>query len=149
MQPGIASTAAVNAQPPAGQSIPASAAPPIGLEGYCPVTILEQTAWRKGDSQFGAIHRGRTYLFASAAEQTKFLADPDRFSPVLSGYDPVRFATGGKLVDGKRGLGVTYRNQLFLFADVASRNRFEQNPLEFATTAHQATLRSETQTKFR
>jgi hypothetical protein len=44
---------------------------------------------------------------------------------------------------------VTFRNQLFLFADAAGRDRFEQNPGEFTTAVHQAMLRSETQTKFR
>jgi thiol-disulfide isomerase/thioredoxin len=134
------------------QFISAAQAPPVAIDGYCPVTLLERTAknpkdstaWRKGDPQFGAIHLGRTYLFASAAEQQKFLANPDAYSPVLSGYDPVQFAAKGALIEGQRKFGITFNNRLFLFADEASRTQFESNPNGFAQPAYQAMQRSET-----
>jgi hypothetical protein len=102
----------------AGQFVPASQAPPICLDGYCAVTLLETKKWKKADPQFGAVHRGRTYLFADADQQKKFLANPDGFAPVLSGYDPVRFATTGQLVEGSRAFGVITPgdNRIFLFA---------------------------------
>lgn len=126
------------------QLVPASQAPPLALEGHCPVTLLEQKQWKIGDAQFGAIHRGRTYLFVSATEQQRFLANPDQYSPVLSGYDPVRFAEGGQIVEGKRSFGITYQKQIYLFADEQSLQRFAQSPRAYATTAHQAMLRSDT-----
>lgn len=133
--------------------IPVQDAPPVGLDGYCPVSIQQVGKWIKGDRQFGAIHRGRTYLFASANEQERFLADPDAFSPILSGVDPVIFAESGKLVEGKRSLGVALpvggRSEMYLFATAESRDRFEKNPKQYAVTAHQAMLRSETGTKLR
>ena len=84
--------------------VPASQAPPVALDGFCPVTLLEtmaqnpadRGAWKKGDRQFGAIHRGRTYLFASAEQQQNFWPIPTRFAPVLAGCDPVRFAERGE-----------------------------------------------------
>jgi protein disulfide-isomerase len=126
------------------QYVSADQAPPISLDGFCPVTILEQTKWTKGDPQFGAVHRGRTYLFATAAEQQKFLVDPDRYSPVLSGCDAVQYLERGEMVEGQRKFGVAYRNQLFLFADAASRDRFEKSAANYATGVSQAMLRSET-----
>jgi YHS domain-containing protein len=82
-------------------------------------------------------------LFASAAHQQKFLANPDAYSPVLSGYDPVQFAAGGKLVEGKRAYGITYKQRLFLFADEASLNQFVKAPNNYAQPAYQAMQRSE------
>lgn len=124
--------------------VPASQAPPTALEGYCPVTLLEQGKWKRSDPKFGAIHRGRTYLFATEAEQKKFLADPDAFSPVLSGFDAVAFSQHGHLVEGKRSYGLKYNKQIFLFADEASLQAFSKNPQAFAEQARQAMTRAAT-----
>ncbi|HEX3872459.1 MAG TPA: thioredoxin family protein, partial [Pirellulales bacterium] len=43
--------------------------PRLGLDGFCPVTLMEKRAWTPGDARWGAIHRNRTYLFCSEAEQ--------------------------------------------------------------------------------
>jgi YHS domain-containing protein/thiol-disulfide isomerase/thioredoxin len=129
--------------------VPASQAPPIALEGYCPVTLLEQRKWKRSDPKFGAIHRGRTYLFASEAEQKKFLADPDAFTPVLSGYDPVAFAQRGEMVEGRRSYGLTYNKQIYLFADEASLQTFSKSPQAFADTARQAMIQAETGSRLR
>ena len=138
--------------------VPASQAPPIGLDGFCPVTLLDtvardpgdRSAWKKGDKQFGAVHRGRTYLFTSAANQQKFLANPDSYAPALSGCDPVRYAERGEFVDGRRAYGlITPDRQIYLFADEASRNRFEQSPTAFTPAIQQALRTSDTGTLHR
>jgi thioredoxin-related protein len=129
--------------------VPASQAPPVALEGYCPVSLLEQRKWLRADPQFGAIHRGKTYLFATEDAQRKFLANPDGFSPALSGFDPVVFAQRGEMVEGKRSFGITFNRQIFLFADEASRNAFEQSPQSFAAVAYQAMMQAETGPKYR
>ena len=133
------------------QFVAASQAPPVSLDGFCPVTLLETMKWKKADPQFGAIHRGRTYLFASADQQKKFLTNPDAYSPVLSGYDPVRFAATGQLVEGNRAFGVISKGdrRLFLFADAAARDQFEKSPQNYSEQAYQAMLRSETTTSYR
>ncbi len=139
------------------QFIPLRDLPPVGMDGYCPVSVappgpkLEGT-WKKGDPRFGAVHRGRTYLFASAVEQAKFLADPDAYSPILSGADPVIFAEEGKLVEGKRKLGIAVpvgegRNEMYFFATLENLERFHKNPQPFTVRAHQAMLKSETERK--
>jgi YHS domain-containing protein/thiol-disulfide isomerase/thioredoxin len=132
--------------------VPASQAPPVALDGFCPVTLLEtvardpndRSAWRKGDRNFGAIHRGRTYLFTSAEQQRKFLSNPDAYAPLLAGNDPVVFAERGQFVEGKRAYGiVTPDKRIVLFADETSRNRFEQSPAAYSNAVQQAMLRSE------
>jgi YHS domain-containing protein len=129
--------------------VQASQAPPTAMEGYCPVTLLDARKWHKANPQFGAIHRGRTYLFRSATEQTKFLADPDRYSPVLSGFDPVVFATRGEQIEGKRSYGLTYNRQIYLFADEQTLRAFEQSPQAYATAAHTAMMRAESSPQYR
>jgi YHS domain-containing protein len=138
--------------------VPASQAPPIALDGFCPVTLLEtvvrdpndRSAWKKGDRNFGAIHRGRTYLFVSAEQQRKFLTNPDAFAPLLAGNDPVVFAERGQFVEGKRAYGiVTPDRRIVLFADETSRNRFEQSPAAYSDAVQQAMLRSEAGNMYR
>jgi protein disulfide-isomerase len=98
------------------------------MDGFCPVTLAEQERWVKGDPRWGAIHRGRTYLFLSQQHQQRFMADPDRFSPVLSGYDPVHYVDRGELVPGQRRHGMWFRGKIYLFADEESLNRFSATP---------------------
>jgi thiol-disulfide isomerase/thioredoxin/YHS domain-containing protein len=113
--------------------------PPIGLDGNCPVTLIEQKRWTVGSTTFGAVHRGRTYLFLGPQEREKFLADPDRYSPVLSGIDPVMAIESRTTVPGKREFGVFGADgRIYLFADENSRARFEQNEQYYASQALQA-----------
>ena len=116
--------------------------PPLGLDGYCPVALVDRTKWVKGDPAYGAFHRGRTYLFTSAVEQQQFLANPDRFTPALSGWDLVRYAETGELVEGKREHGVFYRDRIYLFGDEASLQRFGARPDYYVAVLDQAMRQS-------
>lgn len=106
----------------------APAEPRMGLEGYCPVTLSEGDQWVKGDVKWGARHRGRVYLFQTAAAQQRFLSDPDRYSPILSGFDPVVFVETGQLVEGFRAHGLRFKDSIVLFSSEQSLERFAQNP---------------------
>ena len=110
----------------------------MGLDGYCPVTLVERQQWAMGDARFGAVHRGKTYLFIGPNEVKKFLADPDKYAPVLSGNDPVLAMDGRQLVPGRREYGVYSDNRVYLFADESSRRRFEENPARYGAEAIQA-----------
>jgi protein disulfide-isomerase len=124
------------AAPTAPQLPPGS--PPLGLDGYCPVTLMERQQWAAGVPAFGAIHRGRTYLFLGPVEVKKFLADPDKYSPVLSGNDPVLALDNQMMVPGRREFGVYSDNRVYLFADPNSRKKFEENPARYTSAALQA-----------
>jgi protein disulfide-isomerase len=112
------------------------------MDGFCPVTLVSLTKWVKGDPRWGVIHRGRTYLFASEAEQQRFRLDPDRYSPALSGYDPVRFAETRQLVDGRREFGVFFANTYYLFSDETALVKFESQPQGYVQVVKQATATS-------
>ena len=138
------------AQPPvdpqrANPGVPPSAAgptaeaptmnPPLGLDGYCPVTLTEKQEWTVSDRRWGAIHRGRTYLFAGPEEQRRFFSDPDRYSPVISGNDIVLATEQGQAVPGKREHGVFFGNRMYLFSSEATLEKFARNPHVFANQA--------------
>jgi len=108
---------------------------PVGLEGYCPVTLAERGAWVEGRAQWGARHRGRTYLFASAEQQKAFLADPDRYAPALAGDDPVLAFDAGKSTPGQRRYGVTYQSRTYLFSSTETRDAFAANPQRYTSGA--------------
>ena len=106
---------------------------PLGLEGYCPVSLVETGNWAEGQAQWGARHRGRTYLFSGLEEQQAFLADPDRYAPALSGDDPVVAFDSGSTVSGQRQYGVTYQQRIYLFASPESRAAFAANPQRYTS----------------
>jgi len=106
---------------------------PVGLEGYCPVTLAERGLWVEGRAQWGVRHRGRTYLFASEQQLKAFLADPDRYAPALSGDDPVLAFDAGKSTPGQRRYGVTYQSRMYLFSSSETRDAFAANPQRYTT----------------
>lgn len=137
-----AQTAAYQGQAPMAPQLPPGA-PPLALDGFCPTTLVEREQWVMGDVRFGAIHRGRTYLFLGPNEVQKFLADPEKFAPVLSGNDPVIALDNQQLVAGKREYGVYSDNRVYLFANEASRRQFEANPRRYTAESLQAATPSQ------
>lgn len=126
----------------AGPSAPTAQIPPgnpaLGLDGCCPVELAEKSKWTLGDRRWGAHHRGRTYLFSGPEQQRRFLAQPDRYAPVLSGNDVVMAIEQGKAVAGYREHGVFFGSKVYLFASEASLERFSADPNHYANQALQA-----------
>lgn len=114
---------------------------PVGLEGYCPVMLAERGIWVEGRAQWGARHRGRTYLFAGEQQQKAFLQDPDRYAPALSGDDPVLAFDAGKSTPGQRRYGVTYQSRMYLFSSSETRDAFAANPQRYTAGAFVAESR--------
>lgn len=129
--PTPAPATAVAAMPRPAAVPDASESMPLGLEGYCPVSLVDKGTWVEGRAQWGARHRGRTYLFAGAEQQQAFLAAPDRYAPALSGDDPVLACDAGKQVAGQRRFGVTYQARTYLFSSPETRAAFAANPQRY------------------
>jgi YHS domain-containing protein len=100
----------------------------LGLDGYCPVTLKSLKKWTQGNSEFGAVHRGRTYLFVGPQERDQFMADPDAYSPVFAGYDPVLLLEKQQSVPGRREFGMSFDGRIYLFASKESREKFSASP---------------------
>lgn len=113
----------------------AAVQPPFALDRYCAVTLVEKRRWEVGDERWGAIHRGRTYLFVSEEAQKAFLANPDRFSPVFAGNDPVMHVDHHQDVPGKREHGAFYNNRIYLFTSEDTFHRFDRDPSRYTADA--------------
>ena len=119
-------------QMPAEQQV-APGNPPLGLDGYCPVSLTETEQWVPGNVRWGVRHRGRTYLFAGPEEQKRFFEDPDRYAPVASGHDLVLLIESGTEIDGQRQFGVWYQNRVYLFSSRETSETFAQSPERYVS----------------
>jgi len=120
-----------------GRQLPPGA-PPLGFDGFCPVSMRNHWKWVPGDSRWGIVHRGRTYWFATQAEQQQFWADPDRYSPALSGMDPVLALDHQQQVPGKREHSIDYDGLFYMFSSEATLAQFTANPERYAASVRQA-----------
>ncbi len=136
-QPALADPTNLQLPPPDPRRLPAGS-PPLGFDGYCPVNMRNHWKWIPGQPQYGAIHRGRTYWFASPADQDAFLKNPDYYTPALSGYDPVLAIDHKQQVPGRREHSLDYDNLFYLFASEATLQQFTANPEKYAAGVRQA-----------
>jgi len=112
----------------------------IGLEGHCPVELIESLAkgsnpsWVSGSSAFAVRHRGRIYHCSSERARQTLLSSPDRFTPCLSCFDLVYFFETGKLIDGKCEFGCIQPNtkRVFLFASKENLEAFDRDNQRYA-----------------
>jgi YHS domain-containing protein len=131
--PAYGGVSQASANPPAASSKPA-----LCLDGRCPVTFHDTKNWAHGDRRFGAVHRGRLYLFVNAAAQQRFLADPDKYSPAVSGHDAVAWVEQGQFVPGVMKFGGEFNGLVYLFSSEATLRQFEANPKRYAAPVEQA-----------
>jgi protein disulfide-isomerase len=137
--PGVPATSSPDPSPAAATSPLPSGSPPLGLDGFCPVQLTERSLWAHGDTRWGAIHQGRTYLFTGPDEQRRFFADPLHYAPVNSGNDLVLMLERGQTTAGHREHGVYYGGHIYLFADETTLQKFSKNPHFYADQAAQPT----------
>ncbi len=110
---------------------PTSGNPPIALDGNCPVTLVDQERWKKGDTRWQVQHDEQTFLFAGPAERETFLASPKRYAPSFAGRDIVLAKERSEDVAGKRQHGLRYRDQLLLFSSEDTLQRFWDDPQRY------------------
>lgn len=112
------------------------------LKGHCPVTLLTQGQWKQGDREIGVIHRRQVYLFVNEAARETFQRDPDLYSPLLAGFDPVIYHETGKLVKGDEAFGVFMgklpNQRVVLFTSADTQSQFKASPKQFIETVRQA-----------
>lgn len=139
-KPSAAFNADLNSAPvnePNGQPVP-----PIALKGKCPITLIQEGRWQAGSKEWGCVHRDCTYLFVSEANLKTFLSNPDAYSPLLAGYDPVVFEETQKLVPGsiEHGvfMGAAPNLRVVLFRDQQSRAAFEAHPKKYLKVVQEA-----------
>ncbi len=132
--PAMPPMGAAPAGPVAAQPAPQ---PRVALDGFCPVHIVNnlgapELKWVYGNPQLSATHRGDVFYFSTPEARQQFLADPDRFAPVVTGHDPVLALDQRQMVPGTRAFALYYANRMYLFASDATLNAFASNPRHYA-----------------
>ena len=113
--------------------------PPLALDGFCPVTLTEKQQWVAGDRRWGAIHRGRTYLFSGPDEQRRFFKDPDPLCASRFGQrHHCQPSNRASPVPGQREHGVYFGNRIYLFSSEATLDKFTKNPNQYVNQAMSA-----------
>ena len=120
------------------QPQPAPKTPRFGLAGMCPVTLATREQWVRGDRRWGAVHQGVTYLFAGQAEQQQFLANPNKFSPVFGGVDPVIALDQHQKTSGQVHHGLFFEGRVFLFSSEVTLAQFSRSPYRYLQGVRQA-----------
>lgn len=110
---------------------------PVGLEGFCPVTLLEEARWAKGDEQFSTVYDGRRYHFAGPEQLKTFELSPEKFRVAVAGSDVVLLMDEDREVPGHRSHGLEYYHWIFLFESEESLQKFARNPKKYAAFAVQ------------
>ena len=106
--------------------------PPIVLSGYCVVELATNGRWVLGDLRWTVVYKGGIYRFSGPAQRQRFLADPDAFTPVNSGNDPVLALDENRASPGQTAHCAMYNGRLYMFSSAASQARFNQSPRRYA-----------------
>jgi protein disulfide-isomerase len=109
----------------------------LAMDGFCSISVVDEARWVEGSPNFGVIHLGKLYLFASEAKMNQFLVDPIPYTPVLNEIDVVRFFEERTIVPGKREWAMQDPDtrRIFFFADEASMLHFENTHDRYVTAA--------------
>ncbi len=99
----------------------------LGLNGYCPVCIIEMKKWVKGSPQVAATYDGKTYYFPGADQRNMFLADPAKYVPALGGDCTVCYAKMGKRMPGSIQHAALSKKRLYLFPARDQQQEFIAN----------------------
>jgi YHS domain-containing protein len=88
--------------------------------------LFSNLNWVEGRPQFAVRHRGSVFLLSSEAAAKEFMANPDQYCPVLSGFDPWIYLTEGRLVPGSVQHGLTEGTpvRILLFSSEGNKSRF-------------------------
>jgi YHS domain-containing protein len=110
----------------------------VGLGGYSPVALTASRQWKKGTEEFVAAHEGVDYFFQNADEVRRFQANAAEFIPKLHGCDPVALFQQNIATAGAIEYGSFYQGQVFFFASVHNKDRFESNPAWYSSVSADA-----------
>lgn len=114
------------------EDVKETAAVAVVLDGYCPVELLTGERWAAGDPRWTTTHKGLKYRFSGEAQLKRFLANPDQYTPVHSGHDPVLVVDQDRREVGKTDFCVTYKGRLYMFASARTLARFQESPQHYA-----------------
>jgi YHS domain-containing protein len=122
-------------EPVARTAASTSDRPLVALNGYCPVALLRNGRWTRGDVRWTVVHDGWIYRLSGPAEREQFLANPNAFEPACSGNDPVVQLDSQRTVPGQPTYCAAYRGRLYMFSSAATQLRFNEDPQRYVPEA--------------
>jgi YHS domain-containing protein len=102
------------------------------MNGYCPVELIKNDRWLKGDSRWSEVYQGVTYLFSNPVQRECFRVDPERYVPAYAGHDAVLMLEEHRNVPGQLENSVSCDGRLYMFSNSATLARFRQDPQRYA-----------------
>lgn len=103
----------------------------VGLQGYCPVCVINMKKWVKGNPQFSVRQDGKTYRFPSEEQKQMFLSNPAQYTPVLGGDCVVALVEMHKRAPGNMNFAALHKNRLYLFANEQAKAMFQANKAKY------------------
>lgn len=100
----------------------------VGLGGFSPVALSEQKKWQRGQEEFVVQFQGVEYFLQSQEEVARFEATPEKYIPHLHGCDPVELHFRKQARTGAIEFGSFYKGEMFFFASLENRSKFQNNP---------------------
>jgi hypothetical protein len=113
--------------PRVGEGMMVSRVSGLALGGYDAISYHVTGEVKPGLREFETIWRGVAWRFATDANLAAFLADPESFTPLFEGLDPVGVARA-RIVEADPYLFIIHRGRLVLFRTPESRARFMEDP---------------------
>ena len=123
-------TNASNSSPTLGSATKATGST-VGLQGYCPVCVIEMKKWVKGKDDFSVQYDGKTYLFPSDEQKQMFLKNPQKYSPVLGGDCTVALVEMNKRIPGSVQHAAFSDGRIFLFSKPEAKEMFMANAAKY------------------
>lgn len=101
----------------------------LAIHGIDPVAYFTHGAPLYGNADHEYRYAGTIWRFRNIGDQEAFAANPDVYMPRYGGYDPMGLGRG-VAVPGNPLVWAMVREQVYLFYDERSRDRFLANPDE-------------------
>jgi YHS domain-containing protein len=96
----------------------------IAIDGYDPVSYYDGEP-REGDDNLSFSYKGVKYLFASATNQNKFKAAPDKYEPAYGGWCAYAMGETGEQVKVDPETYKIINGKLYLFYNFWGNNTLE------------------------
>lgn len=103
----------------------------VGIDGYCPVCIVEMKSWVRGQEDIFADVDGKRYFFPSTKEREMFTSNIAKYVPALGGDCVVCYAEMGERVPGSVQHAVLHNKRLYLFPGADQKKMFMASPNKF------------------
>src|SRR5215203_1157939 len=105
----------------------ASKQPRVVLKGHDPVAYFTEHKPVKGDPKINYDWDGERYLFATAANRSKFAAKPEQYAPQFGGYCTGTMARGGRAEADPEAF-IIADGKLYVFGLVKFKEMAEKDP---------------------